>query len=30
MATGLSGETHLWHAPSWEDIEAAEQGKMVP
>lgn len=24
MATGLSGETHLWHTLSWEEIEAAE------
>lgn len=23
-ATALSGTAHLWHAPSWEEIEAAE------
>jgi WD40 repeat protein len=24
-ATSLSGNAHLWHAPSWEEIEAAER-----
>jgi WD40 repeat protein len=29
-ATSLSGITDLWHAPSWEEIEAAERGKVAP
>jgi WD40 repeat protein len=24
-ATSLSGSAHLWRAPSWEEIEAAEK-----
>ena len=26
VATSFSGVTHLWRAPSWADIEAAEKG----
>ena len=25
-ACNEEGELHLWHAPSWEEIEAAEKG----
>ncbi|MGA2501645.1 MAG: hypothetical protein ABSH20_28215, partial [Tepidisphaeraceae bacterium] len=28
-ATAMSGTTHLWHAPSWEEIEAAESKQEV-
>jgi WD40 repeat protein len=29
-ATSLSGITHLWCAPSWVEIEAAEKRSMAP
>jgi WD40 repeat protein len=29
-ATALSGTANLWRAPSWEEIEAAEKGKVAP
>lgn len=29
-AVSLSGIANLWHAPSWEEIEAAEKKSMVP
>jgi WD40 repeat protein/predicted Ser/Thr protein kinase len=29
-ATSLDGFAHLWHAPSWEEIEAAEKGLVAP
>jgi WD40 repeat protein len=29
-ATSLHGITHLWRAPSWEEIETAEKGKGSP
>ena len=29
-ATSLGGIAHLWRAPSWEEIEAAEAGKEAP
>ncbi len=28
-ATALSGTAHLWHAPSWAEIETAEKASMV-
>jgi WD40 repeat protein/predicted Ser/Thr protein kinase len=30
VATGFTGVTHLWRAPSWEEIAAAERGKLAP
>ena len=30
MATGLAGVAHLWRAPTWEEIEAAEKGAVTP
>jgi len=29
-ATSLTGVTHLWRAPSWDEIAAAEKGKVAP
>jgi WD40 repeat protein len=29
-ATSLGGVAHLWRAPSWEEIEAAEKGAATP
>jgi WD40 repeat protein len=29
-ATSLGGIAHLWRAPSWAEIEAAEKGKGTP
>jgi len=29
-ATSIGGIAHLWQAPSWEEIEAAEKGKEIP
>ena len=28
--TSIGGVTHLWRAPSWEEIEAAEKGNVIP
>ena len=28
--TSLDGIAHLWHAPSWAEIEAAEKGQVAP
>ena len=30
MATGLAGVAHLWRAPTWAEIEAAENGAVTP
>jgi len=30
MATSFDGIAHLWYAPSWEEIEAAERGAVTP
>jgi WD40 repeat protein len=30
MATSWEGIVELWHAPSWEEIEAAEKGAVTP
>ena len=30
MATSFDGIAHLWRAPSWEEIEAAEKGAVAP
>jgi WD40 repeat protein len=30
MATSFAGIAHLWPAPSWEEIEAAERRKVAP
>jgi WD40 repeat protein len=30
MATSFAGIAHLWHAPSWEEIAAAEKGSVAP
>jgi WD40 repeat protein len=30
MATSFAGIAHLWRAPSWEEIEAAEKGVASP
>ena len=29
-ATSLNGNAHLWHAPSWAEIEAAEKRATAP
>jgi WD40 repeat protein/predicted Ser/Thr protein kinase len=29
-ATSFTGVTHLWRAPAWAEIEAAEKGKVAP
>jgi len=29
-ATSFTGQTYLWRAPTWADIQAAEKGKMAP
>ena len=30
VATSLTGHAHLWRAPSWAEIEAAEKGAVTP
>ena len=30
MAASFAGIAHLWRAPSWEEIEAAEKGSVAP
>ena len=30
MATSYAGIAHLWRAPSWAEIEAAEKGAVTP
>ena len=30
VATSLGGFAHLWRAPSWGEIEAAEKGGVTP
>jgi WD40 repeat protein len=30
MATSFDGIAHLWRAPSWAEIEAAEKGQVAP
>ena len=30
MATSFAGIAHLWRAPSWAEIEAAEKGQVTP
>ena len=30
MATSFAGIAHLWRAPTWEEIEAAEKGAVTP
>ena len=30
MAMSFTGVAHLWRAPSWEEIEAAEKGPVAP
>jgi WD40 repeat protein len=30
MAISFDGVAHLWRAPSWEEIEAAEKGQVAP
>jgi WD40 repeat protein len=30
MATGLAGVAHLWRAPTWAEIDAAEKGAVTP
>ncbi len=29
-AMALTGEAHLWRAPSWEEIEAAKRKQAAP
>jgi WD40 repeat protein len=29
-ALSMSGIAHLWHAPSWDEIEAAEKRRAIP
>jgi WD40 repeat protein len=29
-ATSFTGVTHIWHAPSWQEIEAAEKTPVAP
>jgi hypothetical protein len=30
MAMSFAGIAHLWRAPSWAEIEAAEKGHVAP